>query len=426
MLHGYCNVPTDKSISHRSLMLGAIACGDTYVSGLLESEDIFGTLNALKSMGTSIEKMQDGRYKITGVGLKGLKQPQKSINMGNAGTAMRLMAGILAGQNFPVTMTGDASLTSRPMQRIIDPLLQHGVNIKAETLEGFAPLHIHGSGYTKGGTFTLKIASAQVKSAILLAGLYADQPTIVIEPIATRDYTEKMLQQFGANIFVETLNNGQNKITMQPPQTLTACDITVPSDISSAAFPLVAACIVPDSDITIQNVGIHKARDGIIHSLKDLDADIQLINISQDISDIHIRYRPLQACDIDPLRAASQIDEYPALFIAAAFAHGKTTMTNLHELRVKESDRLIVMAEGLKKCGVPLEYGDDWISITGSSGAPLKGGAHIDTHLDHRIAMAFYIAALHAENPITINDFSPVETSFPGFLTLFDQLQTTK
>ncbi len=422
MLRGHCSIPGDKSISHRSLMLGALAQGDTHISGLLESEDIFATLNALKAMGVPIEKLPDGRYKVTGVGLRGLKQPQKPIDMGNAGTAMRLMAGILAGQNFPAIMTGDASLTRRPMQRIIDPLLQHAVHIKAETPEGFAPLYIHGNNHTKGGTFTLKIASAQVKSAILLAGLYADQPTTVIEPAATRDYTEKMLAQFGAKVHTQTLSDGCNQVTIEPPFELIAHDITVPSDISSAAFALVAACIVPKSDIIVQNVGIHKARDGIIHSLKDLGADIQLMPLQQSISHIHIRHRPLQACDIDPNRAASQIDEYPALFIAAAFAHGKTTMTNLHELRVKESDRLIVMAKGLKKCGVALEYGDDWISIIGSGGRPLKGGAKIDTHLDHRIAMAFYIAGLHAMHPIIINDFSPVETSFPGFLALFDQL----
>ncbi|MFV0321983.1 MAG: 3-phosphoshikimate 1-carboxyvinyltransferase [Alphaproteobacteria bacterium] len=414
-------VPGDKSISHRAIMLASLAQGTSYVSGLLESEDVMATINAFKAMGVIIEKQPDNRYCIEGVGLNGLKAPQNILDMGNAGTAMRLIAGILSAQKFNATLVGDDSLNKRPMGRIIEPLSQQGAKIEA-TGNGLPPLTIYGGQAIKGGYFSPKVASAQVKSAILLAGLWGENPTIVHEPIPTRDYTEKMLKDLGANIEIIQDDNGGKTVKLIPGNPLVAQDIIVPGDISSAAFPLVAAAIVPGSDLTIQNVGMHPTRDGIIRSLQKMGANITLnYKNNNQIADIHIVYTPLKATEIPGVWAASQIDEYPALAVAAANAAGETLMTNIGELRVKESDRLDGIAQGLKACGVTLEEGEDWLRITGTS-KRIEGGAEIKTHLDHRMAMSFIIAAMNANNPIEIDDMRPIETSFPNFVQLMEQI----
>lgn len=420
-IEGSIFVPGDKSISHRAIMFASLAEGISYVSGLLESEDVLATINAFKAMGVEIEKQPDNRYRIKGVGLNGLKQPKDILDMGNAGTAMRLIAGILSAQKFDATLIGDDSLNQRPMGRIIEPLSQQGAKIEAVG-NGLPPLTVYGGQQIKGGYFSPKVASAQVKSAILLAGLWGNEPTIVYEPIPTRDYTEKMLKDLGANIEITQDENGGKTVKLTPGDALIAKDIIVPGDISSAAFPLVAAAIVPHSDLTIQNVGMHPTRDGIIRSLQKMGANITL-NYKNDnqIADIHIAYTPLKATEIPGAWAASQIDEYPALAIAAANAAGETLMTNIGELRVKESDRLDGIAQGLKACGVTLEEGNDWLKIMGTDGR-IEGSAKIKTHLDHRMAMSFIIAAMHANNPIEIDDMRPIETSFPNFIELMKQI----
>lgn len=414
-------VPGDKSISHRAIMLASLAKGTSYVSGLLESEDVVATINAFKAMGVEIEKQADNRYRIEGVGLNGLKSPTKILDMGNAGTAMRLIAGILCAQKFDAILIGDDSLNKRPMGRIIEPLSVQGAKIEA-TDNGLPPLTIYGGQKINGGYFSPKVASAQVKSAILLAGLWADDPTIIYEPIPTRDYTEKMLKNLGANITITTDEEGGKTVKLTPGNVLKAQDIIVPGDISSAAFPLVAAAIVPGSELTIQNVGMHATRDGIIRSLQKMGANITL-NYKQnnEIADIHMAYRPLKATEIPGNWAASQIDEYPILAVAAANAQGETLMTNIGELRVKESDRLDGIAQGLIACGVSLTEGDDWLKINGTN-ERIEGGAKVKTHLDHRMAMSFIIAAMHANNPIEIDDIRPIETSFPNFIRLMAQI----
>lgn len=412
-LQGRLRVPGDKSISHRSIMLGSLAEGVTEVSGFLEGEDSLATLAAFRAMGVRIERPDTGRVRIEGVGLQGLKAPGKPLDLGNSGTSMRLMAGLLAGQAFDTTLLGDASLTRRPMGRVAEPLRLMGARI--DTAErGCPPLHIHGGQKLRGLDYSTPMASAQVKSCLLLAGLYADGETRITEPAPTRDHTERMLRGFGYPVQVHgptaSLHGGQR---------LHATTIDVPADISSAAFFMVAASIVPGSDIVLEHVGVNPTRTGIIDILRLMGADLSLDNErtvgGEPVADIRVRYAPLQGIDIPEPLVPLAIDEFPVLFVAAAVAEGQTRLSGAEELRVKESDRIQVMADNLRAVGVKAEPLPDGMVIEGGA---IPGGAEVASHGDHRIAMAFAVAAQRAAAPIVIRDCTNVATSFPGFVEL--------
>jgi 3-phosphoshikimate 1-carboxyvinyltransferase len=409
-ISGEARVPGDKSMSHRSIMLGALAEGTTRVTGFLEGEDALATLNAFRSMGVEIERRGEGEVVVHGVGLHGLRAPGAPLDLGNAGTGMRLMAGLMAGQPFDTEITGDASLCSRPMRRVIDPLKLMGAEIESEE-GGRPPLRIRGGRELIGIHYDLPMASAQVKSCVLLAGLYSQGSTSVTEPAPTRDHTERMLRGFGYEV-----SSGDDMISLQGGGSLRACDIDVPADISSAAFFLVAASIAPGSDLLLTHVGINPTRIGVLNILSLMGADITLKNErevgGEPVADIRVRYAPLRGIDIPADQVPLAIDEFPVLFIAAACAEGRTVLRGAEELRVKESDRIAAMAEGLDTLGVKNEVLDDGIIIEG--GGPI-GGGEIRTHMDHRIAMAFSIAALRANGEITVLDCDHVTTSFPGF-----------
>ncbi len=411
-LRGHLRVPGDKSISHRSIMLGAIAEGTTRVSGFLEGEDNLSTLNAFRAMGVQIEGPAQGAVTIHGVGLHGLRAPAGPLDVGNAGTAMRLLAGLLAAQDFDTTLTGDSSLSSRPMRRVTEPLAQMGARIDT-TEAGTPPLHIHGGAPLKGIDFQMKVASAQVKSCLLLAGLYAEGQTCVTEPAPTRDHTERMLEGFGYPVQREG-----SRICVKIGGKLTACDIDVPADISSAAFFMVGASIAEGSDLTLEHVGINPTRIGVINILRAMGGNIEVLNArtagGEPVADIRIRASALHGIDIPEDQVPLAIDEFPALFIAAACAEGPTVLTGARELRVKESDRIQVMADGLATLGIDARPTEDGIVIQPGT----LGGGEVDSHGDHRIAMAFAMAALRASGPIGIRDCANVNTSFPGFVEL--------
>ncbi|MCL7938882.1 bifunctional prephenate dehydrogenase/3-phosphoshikimate 1-carboxyvinyltransferase [Halomonas sp. ATCH28] len=418
---GRIRVPGDKSISHRAIMLGALAEGITEVKGFLEGEDSLATLQAFREMGVAIEGPHQGRVTVHGVGLHGLKAPAGPLYVGNAGTAMRLFAGLLAGQAFDTELTGDASLTRRPMGRVADPLRAMGAEI--DTAEGGRPpLHIHGGRALRGISYDMPMASAQVKSCLLLAGLYAEGETRVREPAPTRDHTERMLAGFGYEV-----HRQGDTCWLSGGGRLTAAPIDVPSDISSATFFLVAAAITPGADLVLEHVGINPTRIGVINILQLMGADLRLENAhevgGEPVADLHIRHAPLKGIDIPVAQVPLAIDEFPALFIAAANAEGTTRLRGAEELRVKESDRLQAMANGLATLGVEHVLLEDGIDIVGrlegegSEGASY-GGGHIDSLGDHRIAMAFAIAALRAGEEIVIDDCANVATSFPGFIDL--------
>ncbi len=411
-LQGTIRVPGDKSISHRSIMLGSLAEGTTQVSGFLQGDDCLATLNAFRSMGVEIEGPENGNVTIHGVGLQGLKAPAGDLYMGNSGTSIRLMSGLMAGQNFAVTMTGDRSLSKRPMKRVTIPLSQMGAII--ETAEdGTPPLHIKARNKLTGIHYDLPVASAQVKSCVLLAGLYAEGETSVTEPAPTRDHTERMLRGFGYEVITEG-----NTIKLTGGGKLTASNIDVPSDISSAAFFMVGASIAEGSDLTLQHVGINPTRTGVIDILRLMGADIELSNKTEiggePVADIRIRSAKLKGIQIPESLVPLAIDEFPALFIAAASAEGKTILTGAEELRVKESDRIQVMADGLNTCGVNAKPTPDGIIIQGGN----FSGGEIESHDDHRIAMSFTIAGLCASKEININNCNNVDTSFPNFVEL--------
>ncbi|MEC9483650.1 MAG: bifunctional prephenate dehydrogenase/3-phosphoshikimate 1-carboxyvinyltransferase [Halomonas sp.] len=414
---GTIRVPGDKSISHRSIMLGALSEGVTEVQGFLEGEDSLATLQAFREMGVVIEGPHQGRVTIHGVGMHGLKKPAGPLYVGNAGTAMRLFAGLLAGQAFDTELTGDVSLTKRPMGRVADPLRRMGAVI--ETAEGGRPpLRIKGGQALKGIDYDMPMASAQVKSCLLLAGMYAEGETRVREPAPTRDHTERMLNGFGYPV----ARDGDTA-WLQGGGRLSAAPIDVPSDISSATFFLVAAAITPGSDLTLEHVGINPTRVGVINILKLMGADLELSNErevgGEPVADIRIRHVPLKGIDIPVEQVPLAIDEFPALFIAAANASGTTRLRGADELRVKESDRLQSMADGLAILGVENTLYEDGIDIVGQGGeGPSYGGGRIDSHGDHRIAMAFTIAGLRAGEEIVIEDCANVATSFPGFVAL--------
>ncbi|VAW84602.1 3-phosphoshikimate 1-carboxyvinyltransferase [hydrothermal vent metagenome] len=411
-LVGCIRVPGDKSISHRSIMLGSLAEGVTHVSGFLEGEDSLATLNAFRAMGVRIERPGEGAVVIYGVGMRGLTQPGNPLDLGNSGTSMRLMAGLLAAQSFDVTLTGDASLSKRPMRRVTQPLKVMGAVIDTVS-DGMPPLFIHGGHSLAGAHYDMPVASAQVKSSLLLAGLYAQGKTSVMEPAPTRDHTERMLGGFG----YEVVRAG-NVISLEGGGRLTSTNIDVPGDISSAAFFLVGAAIAPGSDLLIEHVGVNPTRTGIITILKQMGADITLLNErdvgGEPVADIRVKYSLLRGINIPESEVPLAIDEFPALFIAAACADGTTVLTGAEELRVKESDRIQAMADGLAVLGVDAQSQQDGIIIKGGE---YKGGV-VESRGDHRIAMSFAIAALRASGEISIKECDNVRTSFPGFVSL--------
>jgi len=413
---GRIRVPGDKSISHRSIMLGSLAKGTTEVEGFLEGEDALATLQAFRDMGVVIEGPHHGRLTIHGVGLRGLKAPPGPIYLGNSGTSMRLLSGLLAAQDFDSTLTGDASLSRRPMSRVAEPLRAMGAVIETAA-EGRPPITIRGHKTLKGLTYEMPVASAQVKSCLLLAGLYAQGVTTVIEPAPTRDHTERMLRGFGYPVSVDGA-----RVALESGLGLQAAKIEVPADISSAAFFLVAASIAPGSDLLLEGVGVNPTRTGIIDILRLMGGDITLENQreagGEPVADLRIRAAPLKGVEIPAALVPLAIDEFPALFIAAACAQGRTVLRGAEELRVKESDRIQVMADGLLALGVSVEPTPDGIIIDGSQ----IGGGVVNARGDHRIAMAFSIAALRANAPIQIHDCANVATSFPNFLALCAQV----
>ena len=404
---GEARVPGDKSISHRSVMLGALAAGITVVRGFLEGEDALATVAAFRAMGVQIEGPENGILTIHGVGLMGLQAPDQALDLGNSGTSIRLLAGLMAAQKFASTLTGDESLCSRPMGRVLQPLSLMGAKVSGDK----PPLQIHGGQALSGIHYDLPMASAQVKSCVLLAGLYAQGRTSVTEPAPTRDHTERMLRGFGYS--VDTSKDGV--ISLCGGGELKAMEIDVPADISSAAFFLVAASIAPGSDLLLTHVGINPTRIGVINILRLMGANIVLSNErevgGEPVADIRVRYAALKGIDIPVDQVPLAIDEMPVLFIAAACAQGRTTLRGAEELRVKESDRIAAMAEGLSTLGIVNEVLDDGIVIEGG----VIGAGVIKTYHDHRIAMAFTIAALRAEGEIQILDCEHVGTSFPEF-----------
>lgn len=425
-LGGQIRVPGDKSISHRSIMFGALADGRTEVHGFLEGEDSLNTLRCFQAMGVAITEPEQGYVCVDGVGLHGLRAPEKPLYVGNSGTSMRLMAGILAGQPFDCVLMGDESLSKRPMKRIIDPLEQMGAEIEAGP-GGCSPLLIKGSKQSlQAIDYQLPMASAQVKSCVLLAGLYAQGKTCVTEPAPTRDHTERMLQGFG----VDVQRDGATRCLQQTDpkaRTLTATKIDVPADISSAAFFMVAGSIATEGSITLSHVGMNPTRTGVIDILKAMGADIEIHNSrevgGEPVADIHVRPAQLHGIEIDEALVPLAIDEFPVLFVAAACARGRTVLTGAEELRVKESDRIAVMADGLKQLGINAQATEDGMIIEGKGEQQAVFGAgQIAAQGDHRIAMAFAVAGLRSREQVVIDDCQFVETSFPGFAELFNQI----
>ena len=423
-LHGTVAVPGDKSVSHRALMFGGLAVGETRVSGLLEGDDVLATAAAMRALGARIDRADDGTWRVFGRGIGGLTAPGDILDMGNSGTAARLLLGVLAGHPFSATLAGDASLRSRPMERVMTPLRHMGAAfVTAEG--GRMPITISGANDPMPITYELPVASAQVKSAVLLAGLSAPGKTIVIEPVPTRDHTERLLRQFGADVVVEETAGGGRRITLTGEPELRGPNVIVPADISSAAFPMVAASVVAGSEVTLPDIGTNPLRAGLIQTLAEMGAGLNLVNAKNDdgepVADLTITAGGLKGIDVPAERAPSMIDEYPVLAVAAAFAEGTTRMTGLAELRVKESDRLAAVAKGLAASGVDVEETEDSLTVHGT-GTPPKGGATIDAGLDHRIAMAFLVLGMGSTEPIRVTDAETINTSFPNFTGIMNGL----
>jgi 3-phosphoshikimate 1-carboxyvinyltransferase len=412
-LRGALRVPGDKSISHRAIMLGSLAEGVTEVEGFLEGEDSLATLAAFRAMGVRIDGPRDGRVRIEGAGMRGLRPPPGPLDLGNSGTSLRLLAGLLASQPFDLELTGDASLSRRPMRRVAEPLRQMGAVIETSAA-GTPPLRLRGGQRLRGLRYRMPVASAQVKSALLLAGLGAEGETCVTEPAPTRDHTERMLAAFGYPV-----RRSGDTACLSGGGRLSGTRIAVPADISSAAFFLVGAAIAPDSDLVLTEVGVNPTRTGVLNILRAMGADISVLDErmlgGEPVADLRVRGSTLTGIDIPEDQVPLAIDEFPALFVAAACARGRTVLRGAAELRVKESDRIQVMADGLRALGVAAEPTADGMVIEG--GAGLSGGS-IDSHGDHRIAMAFAMAALRAGGKIHIRDCANVATSFPGFVEL--------
>lgn len=430
-LSGTARVPGDKSISHRSFMFGGLASGETRITGLLEGEDVMRTGAAMKAMGAHIEK-RGTEWVIRGTGNGALLQPEGPLDFGNAGTGSRLTMGLVGTYDMETTFIGDASLSGRPMGRVLEPLRQMGVQVLKATPGDRMPITLHGPKHAAPITYRVPMASAQVKSAVLLAGLNTPGITTVIEPVMTRDHTEKMLKGFGANLSVETDERGVRHIFIEGQGKLNGQTIAVPGDPSSAGFPLVAALIVPGSDITIENVLMNPTRTGLLLTLQEMGGNIEILNPrnagGEDVADLRVRYSELKGVTVPPERAPSMIDEYPVLAVAASFAEGETLMQGLEELRVKESDRLSAVANGLKLNGVDCTEGEASLAVRGKPGGKGLGGhpngldTTVQTHLDHRIAMSFLVMGLATEKPVTIDDQAMIATSFPEFMGLMKGL----
>ncbi len=424
-LKGVANVPGDKSISHRSLILGALSVGETRISGLLEGEDVIDTAKAMRAFGAEVEDLGGGEWRVNGVGVGGFAEPSQVIDCGNSGTGVRLIMGTMATSPITATFTGDASLCSRPMGRVTDPLALFGARAYGRT-GGRLPMTIVGAKDPVPVTYTVPVPSAQVKSAVLLAGLNAPGKTVVIETEATRDHTERMLVGFGAEITVEETAEGR-VITLTGQPELKPQDIVVPRDPSSAAFPVCAAIITEGSDVLVPNIGLNPTRAGLFTTLREMGADLTYENLREEggepVADLRARYSPdLKGIAVPPERAASMIDEYPVLSVVASFAEGKTEMRGVKELRVKESDRIDAMAKGLRAAGVTVDEGEDWWVVEGRGFGNVPGGVMVESRLDHRIAMSFLVMGMATEKPMTVDDASPIATSFPIFESLMASL----
>lgn len=424
-LAGTVRVPGDKSISHRALMLGAVAVGETVIHGLLEGEDVLHTAAAMRLLGARAERGAGGVWRVRGVGLGGLAEPAQVLDMGNSGTAARLLIGLVASHPVTAVFTGDASLNKRPMARVTAPLEEMGARFVSRS-GGRLPLTVIGSDRTVPVTYRLPVASAQVKSAIILCGLNTAGVTTVIEAEPTRDHTELMLRHFGATVTTERTGDGALAVSVVGQPELTGREIVVPADPSSAAFPAVAALLRPGSEVLLRDVGLNPRRTGLYDTLLEMGADIAFENrrdqAGEPVADLRVRHGALKGVVVPAERAPSMIDEYPILAAAAACAEGTTVMLGLRELRVKESDRLSMVAEGLARCGVKVEVGaDDSLTVHGT-GAPPPGGATVATAMDHRIAMSFLVLGMATRAPVQVDDGAFIETSFPGFTGLMNGL----
>lgn len=427
-LSGTAAIPGDKSISHRSIIFGGLASGRSRVTGLLEGEDVLHAIDSMRALGARIVKEDDTGnpvWVIDGTGNGALLAPEGPLDFGNSGTACRLFMGLVGAYDFATTFTGDASLSSRPMGRVLEPLQQMGTQIVESRAGGRLPITIHGPRVANPITYRLPVASAQVKSAVLLAGLNAPGVTTVIEPVATRDHTEKMLAGFGVPVTVETDGDGARHISVTGQQELSGCDVAVPADPSSAAFAIVAALIVPGSEVHVPGVMMNPTRTGLIDTLIEMGGNIAVTNRrlsgGEEIADLTVRHSELKGVTVPASRAASMIDEYPVLSVAASFAQGDTLMQGVHELRVKESDRLAAVAAGLAANGVAHEEGADWLKVTGDPDGNFGGGT-VATLLDHRIAMSFLVMGLASARLVAIDDATPIATSFPQFVPLMTGL----
>jgi len=423
-LSGRVSAPGDKSISHRALILGTLAVGETVIEGLLEADDVMATAAAMRALGADVQRRGDGAWTVRGVGVGGLREPDDILDMGNSGTAARLIAGVLASHPLTAILTGDASLRARPMRRVTEPLQRIGARF-AGGADGTLPMAVMGTGEALPIEYEVPVPSAQVKSAVLLAGLNTRGQTRVIERTATRDHTERMLRHFGGAIESTVQDDGTILVALDGYPELRAADLAVPADPSSAAFPLVAAIVAPGSSVTVPGVCMNPTRTGLFTTLLEMGADLRIENEREEggepVADVTAVASALKGVEVPPERAASMIDEYPVLAIAAAFAAGDTVMRGIGELRVKESDRLSATANGLSANDVAVETGEDWMVVHGAGGA-VPGGGTVTTHFDHRIAMSFLVMGQASRTPVNIDDARAIETSFPGFADLVNGL----
>ena len=426
-LKGRLKPPGDKSISHRALIFGLLARGETPIEGLLEGDDVLRTADACRALGAKVERLGPGQWRVQGAGLGALLEPEGVLDFGNAGTGTRLMMGVVGGHAIKATFDGDASLRKRPMRRILDPLVLMGVEVLSEAEGGRCPIVLRGTAEPAPIEYRSPVASAQLKSAILLAGLNSPGRTTVIESEASRDHTEKMLAYFGATVDVAPEGAHGRRITLEGRPELKGRAVIVPADPSSAAFPLVAALLVPGSDVIIEGMMMNPLRIGLLLTLQEMGANIEVTNPriegGEDVADLRVRHAQLTGVDVPADRAPSMIDEYPVLAVAAAFATGETRMRGLAELRVKESDRLAAVAEGLRVNGVAFAIEGDDLIVQGT--AEVAGGGTVETHLDHRIAMSFLIMGMAAQKPVTIDDAAMIATSFPTFRPALERLGAT-
>jgi 3-phosphoshikimate 1-carboxyvinyltransferase len=420
-LKGRVRVPGDKSISHRSMILGLLAVGETTVDGLLEGDDVLRTAEACRGLGAIVERRGEGSWRVQGVGIGGLAEPAAVLDFGNAGTGSRLMMGVVGGHAVTATFDGDASLRKRPMRRILDPLEKMGARVLSQAVGGRCPITLRGAQDPIPIVYRTPVASAQIKSAVLLAGLNAPGRTTVIETEASRDHTEKMLAYFGASLSVTPEGEHGRRIALEGRPELKARHVVVPADPSSAAFPLVGALIVPGSEVVIEGVMTNPLRTGLLTTLREMGAAVEIANRrvegGEEVADLQVRASRLRGVDVPAARAPSMIDEYPVLAVAASFAAGETRMRGLHELRVKESDRLQAVADGLVAAGVTCRIEGDDLIVTGGTGK-VRGGGTVATHLDHRIAMSFLVMGLASEKPMRVDDQRMIATSFPAFVPL--------